>query len=640
VDADLAVVGKREVRRYQERPIPEEVLTRILEAGRAAGSSRNRQPWRFVVVTDRARLREIAALVSRPTNVERCAAAIVVAMLNPRAAFDAGRAAQNLMIAAWTLGVGTCPNTPADEAALKRLLGLPDDAIVPTVLSAGYPAPGEPRPRPKADAAGVLGRINRLPLADLVSREVFRPRQAGMALLAVLMVLTIVATAAASLIWAMDQQQARAGAHLRSVAALAAAEAGMHRALSVLEAVAPDGRAGRRWRPAAYSEDVGGGPLPGRFTLALRDEPGGAVAITSVGESAGVTRRVRARVYLASPSLLAALYGAGYARLEKPPAQVVITTYGPVVAGQPWVHAAFGRGIVFGTSDALINDQNARVIVGSGPMDAPGLAGPLTAPIEPARLALPRGADLAVGPERRRVDAQDLVVMGVRIDPAVVWTSAFPQAPLIDRPFLKALAARNEANAALNEAAGKMAGDEALAAKRDSLYTAAQFAIVQRSLQTRPRAAVARGVVYVTGPVTLAEGERLAVGDGALIAEGTVRLRWGAALEIIHSAMSRALPGLVALARDAADQGALIVAQAARLRVHGLVYADGPVDAWEAARLDVVGAVVGANPDLSFRTLGATVVIRYDPAVLGTPGLVVGEERPVIAWIASWEELP
>jgi len=178
VDAYLALVGKREVRRYEQRPIPEDVLARILEAGRATGSSRNRQPWRFIVVTDRARLGEVGALASRPANVESCAAAIVVAMLNLRAAFDAGRAAQNIMVAAWTLGVGTCPNTPTDEAALKRLLHLPDDAIVPTVLSSGYPAPGEPRPRSKADAVQVLARINRLPLADVVYREAFRSASA------------------------------------------------------------------------------------------------------------------------------------------------------------------------------------------------------------------------------------------------------------------------------------------------------------------------------------------------------------------------------------------------------------------------------------------------------------------------------
>lgn len=466
-----------------------------------------------------------------------------------------------------------------------------------------------------------------------------RERETGMALLAVLAILMVVATVASSLIWSMDQQQARAGRHVRSVAALAAAEAGVHRALSMLESAAPDGRAGRARWPAAYHEDLQDGPLPGRFTLTLRDEAGGAVAITSVGEVAGVTRRVRARVNLTSPSMLAALYGAGLARLDKPPARLVITTYGPI-GGQPWVHAAFGGGVVFGTTEAVLNDPGARVVVGAGPMDAPGLSGPLAAPTEPARLVLPRGAELTLGPGDRRVDAQDLQLIGVRVDPAVVRTDAFPQAPLVDRRFLRTIAARNQANAALNEVTGRVIGDETLSAKRDSLYTPAQFAMLQRYLQMRPRAAILRGVVYVLGPVTLAESQRLTILEGTLIAEGTVRLRWGAALEVLHSTASRALPGLITLYRDTTDQGALIVSQAARLRAHGLVYADGLVDVWEGARLDVVGAVASTSPDVSFRNLGGTVVIRYDPAVLGTPGLVAGDGHPVIAWIASWEELP
>lgn len=174
MDAYLAVVGKREVRRYQDRPIPEEALTQILEAGRASGSSRNRQPWRFIIVTDRTRLRELSALVSRPANLAECPAAIVIVLTNPRAAFDGGRAAQNMMLAAWTLGIGTCPNTPSDDAALKAALGLPAEIAVPTILSLGYPAEGERRPGRKADPTGVLARINRLPLADLVHRETYR----------------------------------------------------------------------------------------------------------------------------------------------------------------------------------------------------------------------------------------------------------------------------------------------------------------------------------------------------------------------------------------------------------------------------------------------------------------------------------
>ena len=174
MDAYLTIVGKREVRQYEDRPIPEGILTQILEAGRASGSSRNRQPWRFVVIIDRARLREVSTFMARPANVASAAAAIVVAVANARAAFDAGRTAQNMMLAAWTLGIGTCPNTPMDEAALKAALGLPQEMVVPTVLSMGYPAPGERRPLRKADPAGVLRRINRLPLAEVVHRETYR----------------------------------------------------------------------------------------------------------------------------------------------------------------------------------------------------------------------------------------------------------------------------------------------------------------------------------------------------------------------------------------------------------------------------------------------------------------------------------
>jgi nitroreductase len=174
VDAYLAVVSKREVRQYDDRPIPDEAIERILQAGRASGSSKNTQPWRFIVVTDRARLRELARSVSRPTNLEGCAAAIAVGVLNPRLVLDAGRTAQNMMVAAWTLGIGTCPNTPMDQDAIARTLRLPDGAKVPTILSLGYPAPGQPRPPRRARAQGVLARIRRLPLGEIVHRETFR----------------------------------------------------------------------------------------------------------------------------------------------------------------------------------------------------------------------------------------------------------------------------------------------------------------------------------------------------------------------------------------------------------------------------------------------------------------------------------
>jgi hypothetical protein len=86
--------------------------------------------------------------------------------------------------------------------------------------------------------------------------------------------------------------------------------------------------------------------------------------------------------------------------------------------------------------------------------------------------------------------------------------------------------------------------------------------------------------------------------------------------------------------------GALLLTQQAQLRAHGLVYVNRVIDLWAGSHLDVVGAVIGNDHGLSFRNLGATVLIRYDPAVLGTPGLRAPAGASLIAWVAAWEELP
>jgi nitroreductase len=139
VDAYLAVASKREVRRYADRALPPEVVRRILEAGRVAGNSQNRQARRFVVLE---RLREEAArCVFAHANVSSAAlaVAIVIGGRGP-AGFDAGRAAQNMMLAGWNDGVGSCPNGIADADELSRLLGLEDSERVANILSFGYPA--------------------------------------------------------------------------------------------------------------------------------------------------------------------------------------------------------------------------------------------------------------------------------------------------------------------------------------------------------------------------------------------------------------------------------------------------------------------------------------------------------------------
>ncbi len=143
------------------------------------------------------------------------------------------------------------------------------------------------------------------------------------------------------------------------------------------------------------------------------------------------------------------------------------------------------------------------------------------------------------------------------------------------------------------------------------------------------------GIVYVKGSVLVLERQEILISGGALVAEGTVYLSPGAVLEIRHSAATRALPGLLAL-----KGGALTVSEQARLRVHGLVLATRTIGINVSGQVDVVGAVLAGDVGFSFRNSGGTVVIRYDQAVLGTPALHASERGGMIAWIASWEELP
>ena len=148
MDTFLAIVSRREVREYDGRPLPDDAVRRILDAGRLAGSSKNRQARRFVVV--RSRVEDVAGAVYSPRNV--LGAALVVAVVTfgkGPLAFDAGRAAQNMMLAAWNDGIGSSPNGIADAEAMGRALSLAEGEQAAIVLSFGYPGrPRSPERRP------------------------------------------------------------------------------------------------------------------------------------------------------------------------------------------------------------------------------------------------------------------------------------------------------------------------------------------------------------------------------------------------------------------------------------------------------------------------------------------------------------
>jgi nitroreductase len=157
VETFLAIASKRDVRAYAETPIPQDVRTRILDAGRLAGSSRNTQKWEFVVVSGDAQER-LAEAVYAPENVRT--GTLVVAIVGEAGGFDTGRCATNMMLAAWDQGVVSCPNGIRDADAAAEICG----GEVKAILSFGYPA----KPRRERTAEEWSASADRKPLDELV----------------------------------------------------------------------------------------------------------------------------------------------------------------------------------------------------------------------------------------------------------------------------------------------------------------------------------------------------------------------------------------------------------------------------------------------------------------------------------------
>jgi nitroreductase len=168
MDTFLALASKRDQRQYADREMPEDVVERILQAGRIAGSASNRQPWRFVVLESAESREQVAQTVYGPANVQGSKLAIAI-VVTGSPGFDAGRAAQNMMLAAWNDGVTSCPNGLPDADATSAALGLGDGERVINVLSFGYPADGRTGEDRAAEAW--LARARRKPLDELVERR-------------------------------------------------------------------------------------------------------------------------------------------------------------------------------------------------------------------------------------------------------------------------------------------------------------------------------------------------------------------------------------------------------------------------------------------------------------------------------------
>jgi nitroreductase len=149
------------VRRYQDRPVPEDVLQRIVEAGRLTASGSNRQPWHFIVVQDRDTLRQMGALAPTGPYIAQAPLAIVVAIDKTRLAVsDASRAIQSMLLTAWSEGVGSNWVGFGGLEDVKALLNIPAELDLLAILPFGYPA----------DTVG-RGKKQRKPLAEVAHRE-------------------------------------------------------------------------------------------------------------------------------------------------------------------------------------------------------------------------------------------------------------------------------------------------------------------------------------------------------------------------------------------------------------------------------------------------------------------------------------
>lgn len=160
------------IRGFKPDPVPDEMVTRILQAGRWAPSSRNLQPWHFIVIRDREALKEIGRIATSGSFVAQAPLAIAIVMEDAdRPELDAGRALQQMELLAWSEGLGTCFVGLRDEEQnrkVKELLGIPDRMDLITVLPFGY----------RLDSIKGTGS-RRKPLSDIAHAERFGQKYAS-----------------------------------------------------------------------------------------------------------------------------------------------------------------------------------------------------------------------------------------------------------------------------------------------------------------------------------------------------------------------------------------------------------------------------------------------------------------------------
>lgn len=161
MDAYECIATKLDVREFSSKRAPTEVKLKVLEAGRLTGSGVNSQHWRFILVQEPSNLKKLAADSTTGKWVERCDFAIIV-LTDPKYGFhmiDAGRAAQDMQLAAWNFGVISCVFTGMRQESLRKDFNIPKEINPSIVVGFGYPE------------RKIYGRKNRKPLGEITFLE-------------------------------------------------------------------------------------------------------------------------------------------------------------------------------------------------------------------------------------------------------------------------------------------------------------------------------------------------------------------------------------------------------------------------------------------------------------------------------------
>jgi nitroreductase len=148
VDIDDLIRTKRAVRSFTNEPIDDDDLTAILDAGRRAQSSKNTQPWTFIVVRDRETLRQLGECGRYAGHLAGAAVGIALVAEREAEAFDLGQAAANMQLAAHARGIGSCIASMWEPDRAKAILGIPADRAFDTAISFGWPAAADELERP------------------------------------------------------------------------------------------------------------------------------------------------------------------------------------------------------------------------------------------------------------------------------------------------------------------------------------------------------------------------------------------------------------------------------------------------------------------------------------------------------------